>query len=40
MAEACTHLLAIRSMWSSTYGSGWTADQARRLGRITSTLEF
>jgi hypothetical protein len=36
MAEACTHLLAIRSMWSETYGSGWTADRARTLGKIVA----
>jgi hypothetical protein len=36
MAEACTHLLAIRSMWSKTYGSGWTADRARTLGKIVA----
>jgi hypothetical protein len=36
MAEACTHLLAIRSMWSETWGSGWTAEAARRLGKIVA----
>jgi hypothetical protein len=40
MAEACTHLLAIRSLWTTTYGSGWTADYARRLGRVVSHIQF
>ena len=33
IAETCTHLLAIRHTSSTTYGSGWTADYAERLGR-------
>lgn len=34
IAEGCTHLLCIRHHASVTYGSGWTADYAERLGRI------
>jgi hypothetical protein len=33
IAEDCTHLLAIRHPKSRTYGSGWTADYAERIGR-------
>jgi predicted Rossmann fold nucleotide-binding protein DprA/Smf involved in DNA uptake len=33
VAEACTHLLCIRTRQSKTYGSGWTADYAESLGR-------
>lgn len=33
IAEVCTRLLAIRCRASKTYGSGWTADQAERLGK-------
>lgn len=33
IAEACTHLLCIRHVNSKTYGSGWTADYAHRLGK-------
>lgn len=33
MAEWCTHLLAIRSEVSQTYGSGWTFQRARGLGK-------
>lgn len=33
MAEECTHLLAVRSRISNTYGSGWTADFAEKLGK-------
>ncbi len=29
----CTDLLCIRCHVSTTYGSGWTADQADRLGK-------
>jgi len=34
VAQECTHLLAIRCHASKTYGSGWTADYAARLGRV------
>jgi hypothetical protein len=37
MAEACTHLLAVRSAYSRTFGSGWTAETGRRLGRVVAT---
>lgn len=33
IAEACTHLLCIRSSQSKSYGSGWTADYAEKLGK-------
>jgi O-acetyl-ADP-ribose deacetylase (regulator of RNase III) len=33
IAETCTALLRVWSRFSRTYGSGWTADQAARLGR-------
>lgn len=33
IAEACTHLLRVWCQSSRTYGSGWTADEAQRLGR-------
>lgn len=38
MAQHCTHLLAIRSTTGHTYGSGWTADYAARIGRIVSVV--
>lgn len=33
IAEACDELVAIRSLQSETYGSGWTADYAEKIGR-------
>lgn len=33
IAEECTHLLCLRHRDSQTYGSGWTADQAEKLGK-------
>jgi hypothetical protein len=33
MAQDCDILVSIRSRQSQTYGSGWTADQAKRLGK-------
>ena len=33
IAQECDLLLAIRSRWSRTYGSGWTADQAEQMGK-------
>lgn len=36
IAEDCTHLLCIRHSKSTTYGSGWTADQAERLGKVVT----
>lgn len=32
IAGSCTHLIAIRSAHSTTYGSGWTADRAEEMG--------
>jgi hypothetical protein len=34
IAASCSHLLRIAARGSPTYGSGWTADQAERLGRL------
>jgi len=33
IAKDCTHLLRIYRPGSKTYGSGWTADYAERIGR-------
>lgn len=33
VAQECTHLLSIRCLMTSTYGSGWTADYAQQIGR-------
>lgn len=33
IAETCSHLLCIRTSQSKTYGSGWTADYAEKLGK-------
>lgn len=39
IAEACTCLVRIYSSTSQTYGSGWTADYAEKLGkRVTRHL--
>lgn len=34
IAEACSHMLCLRSITSKTYGSGWTADYADSLGKV------
>jgi hypothetical protein len=34
IAEECTHMLCIRTNQSTTYGSGWTADKAQKLGKV------
>lgn len=34
IARDCTHLLCIRHPASTTYGSGWTADQAEAMGKV------
>lgn len=34
IAHECTHLLRLACRAATTYGSGWTADEAERLGRI------
>jgi hypothetical protein len=34
IAQDCTHLLRLACRQATTYGSGWTADEAQRLGRI------
>lgn len=33
IARDCTHLLRISHETSKTYGSGWTADQAEKMGK-------
>lgn len=33
IAKACDRLVAIRSRYSRSYGSGWTADFAQGLGK-------
>lgn len=33
IAEDCTHLVCISHHKSSTYGAGWTADYAEKIGR-------
>lgn len=40
IAEDCTHLLCIRTTQSTTYGSGWTADQAERLGKTVWRIKI
>ena len=34
IAADCSHLLRVAARASRTYGSGWTADQAQRRGRL------
>jgi hypothetical protein len=34
IAEDCTHLLCIRDKESKTYGSGWTSDRAKDMGKV------
>ncbi len=38
IAEACDFLVSIRSSTSTTYGSGWTADYAEKLGKPVRRL--
>ncbi len=49
IADRCTHLLALRDCGSKsngwmetsahgTYGSGWTADEAERLGKVVERI--
>lgn len=33
IAEECDELICIRSVKSKSYGSGWTADYAEKIGR-------
>ena len=40
IAEACDALISIRSTTSKTYGSGWTADYAEKLGKKVWRFEF
>lgn len=34
IARHCTHLLRIYCHQATTYGSGWTADEAERMGAV------
>lgn len=40
IAEQCTHLLRISCRESKTYGSGWTADLAEKLGKQVHRVEY
>lgn len=40
IAKECTHLLCIRHWLSSTYGSGWTADRAKELGKYVQRFTY
>ncbi|MBQ1047827.1 hypothetical protein KBX50_05060 [Micromonospora sp. C51] len=40
IARDCTRLMRIACRWSPTYGSGWTLEQARRLGADTWNLRL
>jgi hypothetical protein len=40
LAQACTHLLAIRDPHGETYGSGWTAEYAESLGKKVTRIEI
>jgi hypothetical protein len=39
LAAQCTHLLRISCKAATTYGSGWTADEAARLGADVDRLQ-
>lgn len=39
IAADCTHLLRLSCRQATTYGSGWTADEAERLGRIVVRMQ-
>lgn len=38
VANECTHLVRIVASDSKTYGSGWTRDQAKKLGKPTREI--
>ncbi len=38
IVDTCTHLLWLSCTSSSTYGSGWTAQQARKAGRQVTEI--
>lgn len=40
MATACNTLVAIRSKSSTTFGSGWTANYAKKKHRLVKVIEF
>jgi hypothetical protein len=39
IASECEYLISIRSTYSKTYGSGWTADYAESLGKKVWRIE-
>ncbi len=40
LAKVCQCMVRIFSTSSTTYGSGWTLDQARALGKRTDSIEL
>lgn len=40
IAAYCTHLVAIRDATSTTNGSGWTYQQAKKLGKWARLIEL
>lgn len=40
IASNCTHLLRIVDKTSKTYGSGWTRDRAKEMGKDTLSFEI
>ena len=38
IAEYCTHLVRIVSRKTQTYGSGWTRDRAKEIGKHTEEI--
>lgn len=40
IAETCDEMLCIRDPGSTTYGSGWTANYCRTLGKPVTTVEI
>ena len=39
IVEDCDHLVRIFTKRAETYGSGWTADYARKLGKTVEEIE-
>lgn len=40
IASTCTRLVCVRHFASKTYGSGWTADHAERIGKKVERFMF
>lgn len=40
IAESCTRLVCVRHFDSKTYGSGWTADYAERIGKPVKRYKY